>query len=536
MQRSANQASVSRHPPERSGFASALRETRLLSLILVAISLIVFFLNIRHGIGILPDTTRYMGINDQPYDAPLYAWLFKVAAALGFDLTATATVAAIVLLCANAVLLVTLLYRLTGQITYAAAGAALVVFAPQFVTQHALAMSEPLFLMLLFVTMHLSLSYLETEKRRTLALSGLALGAASLARFTAPPLGAALATVYLLNPGRRLSRRVADTAILSAISGGVFFGWVLSSHLSGAQSIGRDLSFLGTMGLREWYISLTAMAAWMLPDDVPDVVRIPVLLLVLAGCAILVCRMVVDWRRSSLPEMSAADLMLVALSLFFVFYVAFVFLASAIEANLHLNGRYGFPAQVTLAIVATSLAARLLSKPGQPRALAMALTAFAAVIVAVHGTRTAVRTHDVYRAGLGFNGLTWKESPALAGVRKLPADSVIYSNGADAISYIIGRQAHFIPHERLLRTNLPDPVNPLPSQIAAMQKNAETRPVHVVYLDKVWWRPYLIVEGKLAKSAGLELIETQTDGRIYKIATLPKGALPATTPVQENAE
>jgi hypothetical protein len=502
---------------QSGSFAQALRETAVIAALLGAVSLLLFFLNTRHGIGVLPDTTRYMGINDLPYDAPIYAWVFSVLGNLGLGLTAIATMVAIIVLIVNVVLLATLLFRITGRTIYVVAGSALVLFSPQFVTLHSVAMSEPPFLMFLLLTLHLSLTFMQTEDRYWLALSGVSLGLATLTRFTAPPLGAALALAYLLNSYYPFKRRLADATLLFAVSSAIFFAWVLANQLAGDQSIGRDLSFFGTMGQREWFKSFNAMAAWLLPDDVPKIIRHLTLLAVLGTFAYLAWQQARRTLRDFSTNKSGAGLLLIVLSFFFLFYVAFVFLASAIEANLHLNGRYGFPAYVALVILAAGLVARYHSVRGPPKIFTIGLTVFALLILASHATRTAVRTYDAFRNGIGYNDLEWKLSPTIAGIHRLPGNSIIYSNGADAIAYIVDRPSHFIPHERLLRTNLPDLANPLPQQIAAMRNRAETQSVYVVYFDEVWWRPYLVDEQKLKAELGMELIDSLADGRIYKV-------------------
>src|SRR3546814_15470938 len=52
----------------------------------VLVSSFLFLLGTRYGIGILPDSTRYMSINDKPFDAPLYPWMLMVLAATGISI------------------------------------------------------------------------------------------------------------------------------------------------------------------------------------------------------------------------------------------------------------------------------------------------------------------------------------------------------------------------------------------------------------------------------------------------------------------
>ncbi|RVQ00864.1 hypothetical protein [Sinorhizobium meliloti] len=121
--------------------------------LLVFLSVLLFVVNTRLGIGIYPDTTRYMGINELPYDAPIYAWLVRLPALIGMDMTAGAETLGLIFVFANTFLIWHLLVCSTGKYSYALVGSALIVLAPQFVALHASAMSEPPFLFFLLLAL-----------------------------------------------------------------------------------------------------------------------------------------------------------------------------------------------------------------------------------------------------------------------------------------------------------------------------------------------------------------------------------------------
>lgn len=502
---------------------------------LVLISFVLFLLNIHQGIGIFTDSTRYMGISAQEYDAPVYHWMLMLGQGAGLTLTATATLIAELALVANVVLIFALLRKATCDWRYAMAGTALIVLLPQFVTLHSSAMSEPPFLTFLLATIWAALSWFENGSRRMLVGCSVLLGLATLTRFSAPPLGAALALIIMLDPRRTVRRRLEYSALLAAVGGALFFAWVIVSNMTVGRSIGRQLWFYGTMGPAEWWSSLEMMTVWILPAAVPIAIRLPLLAFLIGFAA---WQVVPQFRllRSAHAEqdiatgqsLSTGTWLQLILSLFFLFYMGFMVLSTAIEANLTLTSRYAFPACVALVMLLTlqvhalgqsaldqsALGQSALGKPGL---IWIGLVLLGGIVVVSHVTRTATRTAEVFRHGYGYQSIGWRSSPTIAAARDLPTDVQIYSNGPDIIAYLADRKALFIPQVTMLRTNLPEPGNPVSLQIDRLRVRAQEGPVYLVMFDKVDWRFYLATEAALVKALKLSAPQRFSDGRIYRI-------------------
>lgn len=95
------------------------------------VAALLFLLSTHHGIGIYPDSTRYMGLAARPWDAPLYPALLQLVAATGIDIATGAWGIGLALCALNALLTWAILREASGRATYAALGTALVVIAPQ---------------------------------------------------------------------------------------------------------------------------------------------------------------------------------------------------------------------------------------------------------------------------------------------------------------------------------------------------------------------------------------------------------------------
>lgn len=487
---------------------------------LVLLSLLLFQLNSHHGMIVLPDSTRYMGISPIPYDAPVYHWMLVLPHALGVPLLTAAEMWAMIALAVNVALAFALIRRTTEDWRYAAVGTALIALAPQFVSLHAAVLSEPPFIAFVLLTLWFTLDYFERGARRDLVVASLMLGMATLSRFTAPPLGAAIVLVILADSRLSFGRRMVDSALVALPGAALFFVWVALSTLTVGHSIGRELRFYGNMGPAQWWANLETTAAWILPDAVPLAVRICLLVAVLAFAIWQFARQFAAWRQARLDRSCEQRIVFsLMLGLFFVGYLAFVWLSTALEANLQFVGRYGFPAYVVLVMMVTTQASGLDRNLRGIGTIWLALGGLAALVLASHALRTSVRTHQVFQEGNGYLSRDWQASPTIAAIRALPANAVIYSNGADALALLTERSTRIVPQERQLRTNRPDPNNPPDAQIAKMKAEANAGlPVYLITLDRIDWRFYLASEDRLRRELPLLPVGSFSDGRIYRVA------------------
>ena len=476
------------------------------------LSIVAFLLSTRHGIGILPDTARYMDLVTQPWDAPLYPWLLDAAVAAGLAMEEGAKLIGLVLVAFNSFLLWHILMRVTRDAGHALLGTALVLLSPQFVGLHSVAMSEAPFIATILLSVLALLNYWETERRGWLWASAAAIGLAALTRFTAPALAAAVCATLLIDPRRSFGRRIGDAAIVGAVSGAMFLSWVVLSELTLGRSTGRPLQFYGNMDAEAWLDCFKSLVAWVAPDEVPLGIRSAFFVLIFGACAWLVVRYAArTLARARSAPMGDAMLPL-TLGFFFVFYLLFMVLATAIEANLLLTSRYAFPIYVTSVMMMVIVLAD--AKGWSPRIHAV-LAVVAVLVLAGHAVRTAYRVNDAYANGIGFAALAWTESPTLEAVQGLPTDALIYSNGPDAIAYVTKRRAFSIPFYFQPRTGRDDPLRPFARQLGDFGRDMAAGNSFLVFLDGVDWRFYAAKETDLVQRFGLVLVNREKDGRIY---------------------
>lgn len=509
------------HPSLRDGLGLGATPALLAGAALLVASIILFVINTHHGISIEPDSTRYMSISPIAWDAPVYHWLVTGGLPIGIGVQTAAMGIALLTLLINVALIYGLILRGSDSWRLAGVGTALVALAPQFVGLSAAAMSEGPFLSFLLLSVWFTLDYVQSWRRGSLLLSAVMLGLASLTRFTAPPLGAAIVLLLLLDPRRPMKARLADCALVALVSGALFFAWIGWSQESEGRSIGRELAFNGNLGLAEWRANLEAFLAWVLPRGFGLPLRLVLLSLVVGYAGTTAWRQLGEWRgvRERAGHETGTGLALcVVLALFFLGYLGFVILSTTIEANLFLDGRYALPAYLLLIIVLAVQYARLV-RPGLGRSrLQGALLVLAALVLVSHAGRTAIHSLQTWRDGSGFNAVQWRQSPTMAAVRRLPADAVIYANGADVAALLTGRAALMSPQMMDYRLGRPEPGNELPVQLARMRMQARTSPVYLVFYDNMNWRFYLAAEADLVRLLGLPAPTRFADGRIYRVA------------------
>ena len=485
----------------------------------VLASSIIFLLNTRYGIGILPDSVAYMQIGSAKHFAPAYTWILQAVAALGFDIVAGAKWIGLALVAINTFLIWKLLFLPTRSLGAAAAGTALIVFSPIFVKMHAVAMTEPLLLLFLFCSLLLFVRGLDDQRRYWFPLVGAVIGFAMLARFAAAPILAALCVCRLLYANRPLGQRLLDCVLMGAAAILIFGSWMIASELTAGESTGRAFAFYGRPTAALWWSGLNSLSIMLLPSPAPTVLRF-ILLAVAVGAMIWAA---LAYGRRWFQAAAAKQPLRwatvpVVCGLFILTYAGFIILTVYIQASLPLNGRILLPFYVATVIVATVVVARQ-SIVTLPPAMRVGAVALVILVLLSHGARTTVATTRAFADGIGYADRAWSISPVLRAVDSLPEQALIFSNAPDVISFRLGRDAEYLPRRVNHLTLVEDPDNPFRAQMDALRESMEQGKGYVVFLDRVGWRFYLASEQQLVSELSLVKVADAEDGRIYRSPT-----------------
>lgn len=510
------QAGAERHPREVQSLPW------LHCAVLVILSSSIFLLNTRYGIGIRPDSLRYMGLGWKPDDAPIYGWLLRGVAHTGIDIWTSAKLVGFVLSCVNPILIWYTLIRATRSSSHAAVGTVLLLLSPTFSRVGAMAWSEALFIACIFTSALFFVQYLKAGGWRWLVGCGAMIAVTTLVRFPGLVLGLAMALTLVLMWNMPLQWRVRSIAVLGGVGGAITICWAIVSEFVAGQSVGRDFAFYGNADAARFMQGLNSLSALFLPTEVPLLLRVAFLFGLLAATAWLWFQYSRALFRTIDANMVRCERIVAPLFGFFaLFYTAFMILAVNLEANLPLNGRYALPLYVTLVVAATIVVSERRHMPKRDKAIATALVLVSVVFLASHVFRTAVRTKSAFEEGIDFASLSWANSPTIEAVRKLPRGAMLYSNGPEALIYAARRHATIIPMKADSRTGFDRPHNPYRKQLEAARQRLQRGNAYVVFVDGVDWRFYTATESELTQALGLRLVARLTDGRIYELSSRP---------------
>ena len=189
-----------------------------------------------------------------------------------------------------------------------------------------------------------------------------------------------------------------------------------------------------------------------------------------------------------------------------------------VEAMLPFDNRVLFPFLIVLVVGLVSLCRNAVHLAKPPKWLALPAVALAAMLLLVQGREMLEVSTLCGQFGVGFAGREWKNSKALSFLKKVPKDTLIYSNGPDVIDILLERQAKMIPAKRISSTRQ-DNVD-FQKQMEDMVHHLRTTQGVLAYLNSVTWRWYLPSIEEVRKYGEFRPIYEGVDGVIYQVGKL----------------
>jgi hypothetical protein len=430
------------------------------------------------------------------------------------DLVRAARLLNAVLFGTNAALVALAVYWTVGRSRLVAAYAAscFLLSAP-ILELHAWAWSEPLFIALGLGSIILLSMYAVTPTAPLLMASSLVLGLALTTRYAGVAfLPAAGIILLLVGRGRPPGRRLA-AATLWLVAACAPLGMVLMrNRMFGGSVAGRRLAFHPVTGSHLAALVDVSVLELVVPISVPVWARRAVFALLVGlavgGLGILLRRGVEESRGRSLGVMLSVSCLL-----FSVAYVLFLLASiSLLDAATPIDTRLLSPVLVFMIAGSFSAAWQVSRVVPTPMIWACFLVAAGLSLStkAPEAVRSAVRIHD---DGLGYTSRQWRDSELTAFVRQVRGDVTVYSNGADAVRFLTGRESRWIPAKSLPETLRANPR--YPEQIGALCQDFREHGALVIYFHRITWRWYLPGEAELASSCDLPVRQRYADGTVY---------------------
>jgi 4-amino-4-deoxy-L-arabinose transferase-like glycosyltransferase len=379
---------------------------------------------------------------------PLYPFALAGLGTLGIDLVSGARLMAAVLFGANAGLLGWIVWRHTSSKWAALAATGLSLVSPSFILVHLEAMTEPLFIFLLLLSIALLAEHLRGTKKWPLIASAILAGLAGITRYIGPSIVATAGIGLIVLGSGRVRQRIGAAALYAVLGLTPVVGWYLRNAYLVGSATNRELVFHPIMvsKLKE---GADTVSAWLLPSSISLRVRVAGfagILILFAGY--LVWRVIVTLRRRAKwgGRSPQGFQMTVLLVLFCVMYVVLLFLSlTFVDASTRLYTRILSP----LYVASLLLAVLVLGSPGfvttesKPKLVflsAIWVAVFALYLIESIGLLTSMRNE-----GNGFTGRTWQSSETVASVRDLDPSGILYSTESLPLYFLTGKPAYWVP-------------------------------------------------------------------------------------------
>lgn len=196
--------------------------------------------------------------------------------------------------------------------------------------------------------------------------------------------------------------------------------------------------------------------------------------------------------------------------IFILVYVPFLLVSiSLFDAHTPLDARILFPVYLFFFLGAILLGHRV-SKVEKMRPLSYLMLALLGLVAFSQiGAQNKYLAHAKAN-GIGFASKRWAQSEMLQWVKRLPRDTVIYTNGSDALEILANRPSRQIPslaspNDRTRNPNLNNEIRQMVSGISHGKGL-------IVYLNGITWRWYLPTLEQLRRALPLNIIYSGSDG------------------------
>ena len=392
-----------------------------------------------------------------------------------------------------------LLFRATRRLLWTALAGALLV-APDLVTVHAMAWSEPLMLLGLIGLVACLVRHLETGRWSWLAAAGLCGAGASLARFAGIALVVGAGIVLTLSPAPG-GKRAVKAALFTLVSLLPVAGWFVRNALVvGTASEKTPGAYPPSIDDLEQF--LETIGNWFVPGDPVG--------LIIGGLVVLAA---LRFGRRAVGSLFREDGDLVARTCVIVglTYLAFVLVSKVgLDRNIPLDPRMLAPVQVMAAL---AVCCAFASAPAGMRWLGVTVVGAVALLTVYRASYTAWEFTSLNVTS--YTNDHWRKSPTLRHVGAIPEDTVLISNAPDPIWLWHDRTAHLIPS----RVNLYSGRRNMRyrKQVTAMLEATRCRNALVVFFSKPTRKPPREIDKEVRAQLDLQEIENFRDGEIYEV-------------------
>ncbi len=423
-----------------------------------------------HGPGVSPDSAIYIGtaqnlmagrgltLDGAPMNhfPPLYPLMLAIGGWFTHDAIRSAQALAALTFGANILLVGWVVQAATAR-NAGAVLAAILLFgvSESGLYLHGMAWSEAPFFLFTLGGLAALAAGVARGKRPFLILGAAFFGLAMVTRYAGMMLVIPLAAAAILPGHWSWHERLRNLVVMGTVAVAPLGACMIRNHMVAYGATDRVIAIhLVDAGLLTQLV--TTLNDYLLPTDAEVWAKGA---FVLAVAVLLVWGAVAAYRseRTRAMSLSIASALSLRSLVFIGTYVAFLLVSiSFLDATTPLDDRILFPVFGVVVVAMVVIAWRVAHR-ARRRAIWLAFLACAAVSIVVRAPSALSGIGDVRRDGVGYMSDGWKQSDMLAQVRRLPADLVVYSNAQDAIEFLTGRAAEWLPDDELWESAQPNP-------------------------------------------------------------------------------
>jgi hypothetical protein len=478
------------------------------------------------GIGITADSVTYFEVarnllnlkgftvaagTPLTHYPPMYPLLLAIVGSVGNNLLSAARWLEIALFGSNIFLIgLAVRYCTPNSLITPLFGSLMMASSLSMFAIHGMAWSEATFILFGFGGLFFLSLYIRGGGRTVFLVSSICVGFACMTRYAGVSLVFTGLLGILLLSKKDFVKRLIDIVVWGACSSFLTVLWVIRNRLATETMTNRQIVF-HPIGTEHLQTAAGTMSQWLFYTY-----KIPVAIgafVLVAG--LFIVAYILFHEKEQETETGLLCFSRLTLLFAFVYGITLVFSISFVDAHTPLNNRILSPVYVAGLVASLSVVFFFSHKAPLLKKLVISLICGMIICCQAYMVKPLV---DVWRKeGVMFSSRQWAISPILNFVKKMPRDTIIYTNGPDALSLFDDRNTSLIPA-------IMDPVtrrqnNQFKSQVDQMREELARKNGVVVYFDLVFWRWYLPRKEDLAQYLHLDFLYRGTDGTVYCLSS-----------------
>jgi Dolichyl-phosphate-mannose-protein mannosyltransferase len=401
------------------------------------------------GLGVYKPMTHY---------PPFYSLVLAFFEACGVSALEAARWISIVAFSASIILVGLIVYQRTRSRVFSLLASLLVISSNVVLRTYSWALSEPLYMLLLLLSVLLLIFYLRTFHRRWLVLAAVSASLTLLTRYVGFSLVGAMCLPLLITRRQSWPRRLSDTAIFLCVTGIPTLVWLSRNWLVSNTLTNRIITW-HPISVENLQFLVKALLSWgLIPQRLVVGRETLAFWTIISGLAVVgVIWLIRAWPKpgqSPQPEFillcsSWLYAGLLGVSLFWV------------DATTRLENRILLPLYLQIVIL-IAIGATLL---WQQKRLILRLASVGVCLWLVYfsASRLDGAIIDLRTDGQGYASLRWQKSQTTAYLREQET-SIIYTNDVTAVYFLAGKDSVAIPNAQaseedldIMRSNLTTP-------------------------------------------------------------------------------